>query len=101
MATAARLAKAGWKVTVVEKNSFTGGRCSLIHHNGYVSHASAWIEPSLSGFCTLIITAIRSRALSPPTASYVSRSFLGPRNLDGSGRRPTCQIGTKLQVAFP
>jgi cation diffusion facilitator CzcD-associated flavoprotein CzcO len=36
VATAARLAKAGFKVTVLEKNDFTGGRCSLIHHNGYV-----------------------------------------------------------------
>jgi heterodisulfide reductase subunit A-like polyferredoxin len=37
VATAARLAKAGFKVTVVEKNDFTGGRCSLLHHEGYVS----------------------------------------------------------------
>jgi heterodisulfide reductase subunit A-like polyferredoxin len=36
VATAARLAKAGFKVTVVEKNDFTGGRCSLLHHDGYV-----------------------------------------------------------------
>uniref|UniRef100_A0A0B7JVI2 Phytoene desaturase n=1 Tax=Bionectria ochroleuca TaxID=29856 RepID=A0A0B7JVI2_BIOOC len=35
VALAARLAKAGLKVTVVEKNDFTGGRCSLIHHDGY------------------------------------------------------------------
>jgi monoamine oxidase len=35
IASAARLAKAGFKVTVVEKNDFTGGRCSLIHHDGY------------------------------------------------------------------
>lgn len=35
MSTAARLAKAGFKVTVLEKNDFTGGRCSLIHHDGY------------------------------------------------------------------
>ncbi|KAK6614407.1 hypothetical protein ACHAPC_000384 [Botrytis cinerea] len=35
IATAARLAKAGFSVTVLEKNSFTGGRCSLIHHDGY------------------------------------------------------------------
>ncbi|CAO3639862.1 unnamed protein product [Cunninghamella blakesleeana] len=34
-ATAARLARQGYKVTVVEKNDFSGGRCSLIHHNGY------------------------------------------------------------------
>ncbi|KAI5364574.1 Putative amine oxidase, phytoene dehydrogenase, bacterial-type, carotenoid/retinoid oxidoreductase [Septoria linicola] len=35
VSTAARLARAGFDVTVVEKNSFTGGRCSLIHHDGY------------------------------------------------------------------
>ncbi|KAF2477200.1 phytoene dehydrogenase [Lindgomyces ingoldianus] len=35
VATAARLAKADLKVTVVEKNDFTGGRCSLIHRGGY------------------------------------------------------------------
>ncbi|KAI8991653.1 phytoene dehydrogenase [Mycotypha africana] len=34
-ATAARLAREGFKVTVVEKNDFGGGRCSLIHHNGH------------------------------------------------------------------
>lgn len=36
VATAARLAKAGYTVTVVEKNDFTGGRCSLIKKDGYV-----------------------------------------------------------------
>jgi phytoene desaturase (3,4-didehydrolycopene-forming) len=36
VATAARLAQAGFEVTVVEKNGFTGGRCSLIHHEGHV-----------------------------------------------------------------
>ncbi|KAL9603234.1 MAG: hypothetical protein Q9219_001253 [cf. Caloplaca sp. 3 TL-2023] len=35
VATAARLAKAGFNVTVFETNNFTGGRCSLIHHEGY------------------------------------------------------------------
>jgi len=40
VATAARLAKAGFKVTVFEKNDFTGGRCSLIHHDGYVCFSS-------------------------------------------------------------
>jgi phytoene desaturase (3,4-didehydrolycopene-forming) len=29
------LARQGFQVTVVEKNDFGGGRCSLIHHNGY------------------------------------------------------------------
>ena len=36
VAVAARLAKAGYDVTVLEKNDFTGGRCSLIHEQGYV-----------------------------------------------------------------
>ncbi|KAK4555274.1 ATP-binding cassette transporter CGR1 [Recurvomyces mirabilis] len=31
VSTAARLAHAGFDVTVLEKNDFTGGRCSLIH----------------------------------------------------------------------
>jgi phytoene dehydrogenase-like protein len=31
----ARLAHAGFDVEVYEKNEFSGGRCSLIHHNGY------------------------------------------------------------------
>ncbi|EYE90128.1 phytoene desaturase family protein [Aspergillus ruber CBS 135680] len=35
VATAARLAKQGFQVTVIEKNGFIGGRCSLITHNGY------------------------------------------------------------------
>ncbi|KAI1291268.1 phytoene dehydrogenase [Xylaria venustula] len=35
IATAARLAKAGFSVTVFEKNSFVGGRCSLITHGGH------------------------------------------------------------------
>nr|XP_018261260.1 uncharacterized protein I303_05696 [Kwoniella dejecticola CBS 10117]OBR83418.1 hypothetical protein I303_05696 [Kwoniella dejecticola CBS 10117] len=34
-ATAARLAHAGFDVEVYEKNDFSGGRCSLIHHDGY------------------------------------------------------------------
>ncbi|KAL9588546.1 MAG: hypothetical protein Q9203_002653 [Teloschistes exilis] len=35
VATAARLAKAGFHVIVFERNDFTGGRCSLLHHEGY------------------------------------------------------------------
>ncbi|KAL8820810.1 MAG: hypothetical protein Q9223_001034 [Gallowayella weberi] len=35
VATAARLAKAGFDVTVFEKNDFIGGRCSLLHYEGY------------------------------------------------------------------
>lgn len=45
VATAARLAQAGLDVEVYEKNDFSGGRCSLIHHDGYrfdqVSRGSA------------------------------------------------------------
>jgi phytoene dehydrogenase-like protein len=40
VATAARLAKAGFDVAVLEKNGFTGGRCSLIHHGSYVRAVS-------------------------------------------------------------
>ena len=36
VALAARLAAAGCRVTVVEKNEFSGGRCSLIHRGEYV-----------------------------------------------------------------
>ncbi|KAF2157328.1 Phytoene dehydrogenase [Myriangium duriaei CBS 260.36] len=35
VSTAAHLAKAGFQVTVLEKNDFSGGRCSLIHHKGW------------------------------------------------------------------
>ncbi|KAI0419552.1 phytoene dehydrogenase [Xylaria grammica] len=35
IATAARLAKAGFCVTVLEKNPFVGGRCSLLTHEGH------------------------------------------------------------------
>ncbi|KAH0844196.1 Phytoene desaturase [Fonsecaea pedrosoi] len=34
ISSAARLAKAGFRVTVLEKNDHTGGRCSLIHDGG-------------------------------------------------------------------
>ena len=48
VATAARLAKAGFKVTVFEKNDFTGGRCSLLHHDGYVCLHSVFFASSYS-----------------------------------------------------
>lgn len=35
IAVAARLAKAGFSITVLEKNGFTGGRCSIINHKGH------------------------------------------------------------------
>ncbi|KAI2617075.1 phytoene desaturase [Hypoxylon sp. NC1633] len=35
IAAAARLAKSGFNVIVLEKNSTTGGRCSLMYHEGY------------------------------------------------------------------
>lgn len=66
VATAARLAKAGFKVTVFEKNDFTGGRCSLIHHDGYVKRYPycAMSEPVLT-----LCSALRPRPLSPPPSS--------------------------------
>ena len=50
VATAARLAKAGFDVTVFEKNDFTGGRCSLIYHGGHVRYSSLQISPPLFFF---------------------------------------------------
>jgi phytoene desaturase (3,4-didehydrolycopene-forming) len=44
VATAARLAAAGCKVTVLEKNDFSGGRCSLIHRDGFVRSESYELE---------------------------------------------------------
>lgn len=41
IATAARLAKAGYRVTVVEKNDFVGGRCSLLYSSPPDSQARA------------------------------------------------------------
>ena len=41
VAVATRLAKAGYKVDVYEKNDFIGGRCSLIFDGEYVRHCAA------------------------------------------------------------
>lgn len=41
IATAARLAKAGYRVTVVEKNDFIGGRCSLLYSSPSGSQTSS------------------------------------------------------------
>jgi heterodisulfide reductase subunit A-like polyferredoxin len=43
VAIAARLAKEGFTVTVVEKNGFIGGRCSLIQEDGYVRSLSHFL----------------------------------------------------------
>lgn len=67
VATAARLAKAGFKVTVFEKNDFTGGRCSLIHHGGYVRRYS-----SAPGRRLTAHAAFRSRPLPPLTSPSLS-----------------------------
>ncbi|KAJ3037488.1 hypothetical protein HDV00_001663 [Rhizophlyctis rosea] len=47
VALASRLSKEGHNVTVVEKNDFVGGRCSLIHHEGYRfdQGPSLWLMP--------------------------------------------------------
>jgi ribulose 1,5-bisphosphate synthetase/thiazole synthase len=58
-ATAARLAHAGLDVEVYEKNEFSGGRCSLIHHEGYrfdqVCTFSS-LSPRADGSCCSIPT---------------------------------------------
>lgn len=41
-AIAARLAKSGFDVTVYEKNSFSGGRLSLLHLNGHRFDQVLW-----------------------------------------------------------
>jgi phytoene dehydrogenase-like protein len=53
-ATAARLAHAGLDVEVYEKNEFSGGRCSLIHHDGYRFDQVSPLSP-----CVVVIS-IRS-----------------------------------------
>ena len=67
IATAARLAKAGFKVTVVEKNDFTGGRCSLMHHDGYVCCPLASDD-------NLALT-FGSGSIKVPRSSYFLASF--------------------------
>ncbi|KAJ3160278.1 hypothetical protein HK101_000932 [Irineochytrium annulatum] len=49
VAIAARLVHKGYNVTVVEQNSFTGGRCSLIHQDGYRfdQGPSLWLMPKV------------------------------------------------------
>lgn len=49
VALAGRLSRAGHTVTVVEKNDFVGGRCSLIHHNGFRfdQGPSLWLMPKV------------------------------------------------------
>lgn len=54
IATAARLAKKGATVTVVEKHEFVGGRCSLIHRNGYVSFPITCSDISIAQISYLI-----------------------------------------------
>ncbi|KAJ3252200.1 hypothetical protein HK104_007324 [Borealophlyctis nickersoniae] len=49
VALAARLSRAGHTVTVLEKNAFVGGRCSLIHKDGYRfdQGPSLWLMPKV------------------------------------------------------
>lgn len=66
VATAARLAAAGYKVTVVEKNDFSGGRCSLIHRHGYVSRRTCG---SIARLNANRYTEVRPRSeLTTPTS---------------------------------
>ena len=71
VATAARLAKAGFKVTVFEKNDFTGGRCSLINHDGYVRHIKCF-APSPQ------LISISSASTKDPHSSFCLTHFAKP-----------------------
>lgn len=64
-ATAARLAHAGLDVEVYEKNEFSGGRCSLIHHDGYRFDQVGPFVPSLFFLLHLPFFLVSSFSLSP------------------------------------
>jgi monoamine oxidase len=66
VATAARLAAAGCKVTVIEKNDFSGGRCSLIHRQEYVCKDPCWMKTKLT---------LRRDSTKAPVYFYFRGSF--------------------------
>lgn len=61
VAVAARLAKKGYKVTVVEKNADIGGRCSLMQEDDYV-------RPYIYPKAILTAVALRPRPFPSPHA---------------------------------
>lgn len=71
-ALAARLARAGLDVTVVEKNAFTGGRCSLIHRNGYVRFR---LPVHIFSTHLTIYIALRPRPIFTSDAGILQRDF--------------------------
>lgn len=78
VATAARLAAAGCKVTVVEKNDFSGGRCSLIQRQQYVGNAlHAYVTTALT------VAAIRSGPEPASSSSTFSRDVPGSGHYAG------------------
>jgi hypothetical protein len=70
-ATAARLAHAGLDVEVYEKNEFSGGRCSLIHHDGYRFDQVSPASFTLSSYSHLLLMLRCLRALD---LHYISRT---------------------------
>lgn len=112
--TAARLAHAGLDVEVYEKNEYSGGRCSLIHHDGYrfdqvslripsdrrqtvffrcchfspsqslLSLISLPFSPPPSPVADPVLTAA-SGTLSTPPPTLIRSTLLGPRHEAGRG----------------
>ena len=74
IAVAARLAKKGYKVTVVEKNADIGGRCSLMQENDYV-------RPSIYPKAILTAVALRPGPFPPAHAVVLPSNLPRPRHL--------------------
>lgn len=123
MGAASRLAYAGCDVTVLERNSFTGGRCSLIHHEGHRFDQGALICPGLTflDFSTFsspscvngvlsdadrkmagrpLILLRNDRTFIAPLTTFIRRGVRGFRNDDGERRCQRCQMREELYGAF-
>lgn len=105
VATAARLAAAGCKVTVVEKNDFSGGRCSLIRRQGYVSCVCTILQAALlmrnrglikvRVYCCCLICSMRHFGIlgprSTPKESNWSNANLTTMSISTMTRLSNCQ----------
>ncbi|KAJ1024805.1 hypothetical protein NDA16_002845 [Ustilago loliicola] len=76
-ALAARLARRGHSVTVLEKNSFGGGRCSLIHHEGhrFDQGPSLYLMPEIFEACLRIYTTLYDRTTKYFKSRHVRRAL--------------------------
>lgn len=94
IAVAARLAKKGYKVTVVEKNADIGGRCSLMQENDYVC-------PSIYLSTILTASALRPRPLPPPYAVLLPPDIPRPGHLHLRRRHHPPQMRPQLPHLVP